>query len=97
MAMILGTWSDLPEAVRMALFKAQDWALKARHKSSEANAAACYIRALPESIMGYGIRGAKTQLVYILNNLSRWRGGEAAASKKVLSDYVKQLAQEEKD
>jgi hypothetical protein len=91
MEMVVETWSDLPESVRLALFKAQDWAREKRSKSMSANAAFVYIMALNDSIMAYGTHGAKTQLLYIIGNLGAWTGDDARAAKKVLKSFVETI------
>ena len=43
-----------------------------------------YIDALPIAWSRHGVEGARVQLLYILNNLTYWRGAVAREAKKVM-------------
>lgn len=49
-----------------------------------------YLRALPTAAEEYGAEGVAVQLLYVLNNITTWRGEEARRVKGVFRDYLKQ-------
>jgi len=48
-----------------------------------------YARAAMKASIEYGVEGLKTQVLYILGNVSNWRGETAREAKKVMKAYVK--------
>lgn len=79
----------VPTDVAVALGKAQQWAKEHAECSMLAASAYAYLRALPAAIKDGAERGFKVNILYILGNLQSWKGSEAAAVRKVLSDYAK--------
>jgi hypothetical protein len=53
-------------------------------------AALAYLSSVPTALQEYGSQGLKVQLLYILNNLSSWRGPKARETKLILKKYSKQ-------
>ena len=73
----------------MALMNAYDWAVGKASTSMAANAAKVYIEAIKMN-REYDSDPDKAdhiQLLYILTNLTYWKGNEARKSKQVLRDY----------
>jgi hypothetical protein len=50
--------------------------------------AIAYIDAMDEVIRLYGDKGINIQLLYILNNLTGWRGELARETKIILKSYI---------
>jgi hypothetical protein len=78
--------TDLPEDVRQALLLATEYCLES--SSPYAKCAQAYLIALDPAIRAEGLEGARTQLLYILNNLQGWRGPAASAARAVLRRYL---------
>ena len=81
-----------PEANK-ALQNAYDWAVAKASTSSYANAAKVYIEAI-EMNREYDASPDKadyTQLLYIISNLTYWKGDIAKHSKQVLKDYSESI------
>lgn len=71
----------IPERIRFALSKVP------RDLNPAARA---YLDNVEEAWQQYGERGLKDQILYVLVNLSGWRGPEARECKAILKDYVKE-------
>jgi len=88
-----GGWASYFEAIR----KAKEWALANRAKSVYAAAAYTYLMAIPmakrEAVaMGQSEEeGERVQLLYVISNLSFWRGPVAKASKEAIKRRIKAL------
>lgn len=74
-----------------ALLNARRWATAHKETSVYASAALAYIHALPGAIDMYGVEGERDQLIYVLSNLTPWRGSEARASKEAIKKRVRDL------
>ena len=77
-----------------ALHHAYQWAIAKASTSMYANAAKVYIEAIEmnrEYEPTSPDRADFTQLLYILNNLSSWRGDHAKESRKALKDYCETI------
>ena len=84
-----------PEA-NEALHHAYLWAKAKASSSMYANAAKVYIEALElnrDEEPYNPDRADYTQLLYILSNLTYWRGDYAKESRKALKDYSKAIKQ----
>jgi len=77
-----------------ALHHAYQWAIAKASKSANANAAKVYIEAIEmnrEYEPTSPDRADFTQLLYIINNLTHWRGDHAKESRKALKDYCETI------
>ena len=80
------------------LERAYKWAAQSQHKSVLATAALAYIDALDlakteAKMLGRSPQeGERTQLVYILSNLTSWRGPEAKEAKEALKKRIDELS-----
>ena len=77
-----------------ALHHAYQWASAKASSSVYANAAKVYIEGLEmnrEYEPSNHNRADYTQLLYILNNLTYWRGDHAKESRKALKDYSESI------
>jgi len=80
-----------------ALEYARQWAEATRHKSASADAALAYIEAMPLAraearAMGQPeSEGERVQLLYILSNLTGWRGPLAREAKEAIKRRIGEL------
>ena len=49
--------------------------------------AGAYAHGMEAAYHSYGVEGVKTQVLYLLSNLARWRGDQARATKAVLKRF----------
>jgi hypothetical protein len=49
--------------------------------------AGVYAHGMEAAYHSYGVEGVKTQVLYLLSNLARWRGDQARATKAVLKRF----------
>lgn len=59
------------------------WAVGICRKECKDPYARTYLEAIPQSIEEYGSNGLSVQLLYLLNNLSTWRGENARKAKEI--------------
>lgn len=48
-----------------------------------------YAHGMTKSFNQYGVDGVKMQVMYLLNNLSKWKGEDARNAKKILNKWTK--------
>jgi len=77
----------IPSEVHQALNATKERCVEIKGKGL-AGYALSYLNALDQAYVQYGIEGVKTQILYILNNLSWWRGPEAREAKKILKKFA---------
>jgi hypothetical protein len=65
-------------------------ALNLAKKEAKDAAAQAYLKALPQAADEYGKEGVLVQLLYVMNNLSTWRGENAKAAKATIKAFLKQ-------
>jgi len=82
---------------QQALDYARQWAEATSHRSANAAAALAYIQAMPlakaeaRAIGQPEAEGERVQLLYILSNLTSWRGPLAREAKEALRRRVEEL------
>lgn len=79
--------SAIPYSV--ALGNARRWASEHAATSDDAGAVLAYINAIP--LARREAEGERMQLLYVLSNLSSWRGPEARQSKEAIKKRIKSL------
>lgn len=78
--------SLVKENVSNGVINALEAALKAMRNSNNPSAIA-YAGSMDRAYSEYQLHGLKHQVVYLMLNVSDWRGEEAAAVKKVLRKW----------
>jgi hypothetical protein len=71
-----------------------DEAISAAKRDAPSPYAQTYLRAIPEAIelggqIATATEGLRVQLLYVLSNLSTWRGPTARAAKAAMKAYCK--------
>jgi hypothetical protein len=85
---------DLRDAVKVALFELVPRAVflqKTGRPSRAFEAAAVYLKAIPEAFQYYGLQGVQEQLLYIDANLTHWRTPIGRQCRKVFQKHERTI------